>query len=76
MGIPQLRELAIMVTDRIPQNVSINWNLQEGARAKIKVMVKQLLRQYSYPPNMVALATELVWEQATIFVDFEISKTN
>jgi type I restriction enzyme R subunit len=33
-------------------------------RAKLKVTVKRLLRQYGYPPDMEALATETVLQQA------------
>jgi type I restriction enzyme R subunit len=75
MGVPQLRELALILTDRIRKNVSIDWNLREGARARIKVMVKRLLRQYGYPLDMATLATELVLEQATVFADFKVNQT-
>lgn len=73
MGVPQLRELAIVLTDRIRKNVSIDWNLREGARAKIKVMVKRPLRQYGRPSDMEALATELALEQAAVFADFAVN---
>jgi type I restriction enzyme R subunit len=72
MGVPELRELALVLADRIRQNVTIDWNIKEGARAKMKVMVKRLLRKYGYPPDMAALATELVLEQAKLFADFEV----
>jgi type I restriction enzyme R subunit len=38
----------------------------------MKVMVKRLLRQYGYPPDMQALAIELVLEQAKVFTEFEV----
>jgi type I restriction enzyme R subunit len=37
--------------------------------------LKRLLRQYDYPPDMAALAIELVLEQATVFADFEVNHT-
>ena len=37
----------------------------------MKVMVKRLLREYGYPPDMQALAVELVLEQAALLVEFE-----
>lgn len=73
MGVDKLRELAIVLCDRIRKNASIDWNLKESVRARMKVAVKRLLRQYGYPPDMEALATELVLEQAKVFTEFEVS---
>jgi type I restriction enzyme R subunit len=39
----------------------------------MKVAVKRLLRKYGYPPDMEALVTELVLQQAKMFTEFEIS---
>jgi type I restriction enzyme R subunit len=73
MGVDKLRELAIVLCDRIRKNASIDWNLKESVRARMKVAVKRLLRQYGYPPDMEALATELVLEQAKVFTEFEVT---
>ncbi|HEY9903825.1 MAG TPA: type I restriction endonuclease subunit R, partial [Candidatus Sericytochromatia bacterium] len=72
MGQDQLRELAIVLVARVRKNTSIDWNLKESVRARMKVMVKRLLRQYGYPPDMQALAIELVLEQAKVFTEFEV----
>ena len=73
MGVDKLRELAIVLVERIRKNASIDWNLKESVRARMKVAVKRLLRQYGYPPDMEALATELVLEQAKVFTQSEVS---
>jgi type I restriction enzyme R subunit len=72
MGVEKLRELAIVLVERIRKNASIDWNLKESVRARMKVAVKRLLRQYGYPPDMEALATELVLEQAKVLTEFEV----
>ncbi|MFM6196903.1 MAG: type I restriction endonuclease subunit R [Planktothrix sp.] len=72
MGVEKLRELAIVLVQRIRQNATIDWNLKDSVRARIKVMVKRLLNQYGYPPDMQALATELVLEQAKVFTEFVV----
>jgi type I restriction enzyme R subunit len=72
MGVPKLKDLAIVLVGRIKKNASIDWNLKENARARMKVMVKRLLREYGYPPDMQALAIELVLEQAKVLADFEV----
>jgi type I restriction enzyme R subunit len=69
-SIPQLCN-AVLVA-RVRKNASIDWNLKESVRARMKVMVKRLLRQYGYPPDMQALAIELVLEQAKVFTEFEV----
>ncbi len=72
MGVPKLKDLAIVLVNRIRKNASIDWNLKENARSRMKVMVKRLLREYGYPPDMQALAIELVLEQAKVLADFEV----
>lgn len=60
----KLRELAVVLTETIRQNASIDWTLKESVRAKLKVAVKRILRKYGYPPDMQKLATETVLKQA------------
>ena len=60
----QLRELAVVLTQKVRENASIDWTIKENVRAKLKVIVKRLLRQYGYPPDMQLLATETVLKQA------------
>ena len=37
---------------------------RQSARAKIRVMVRRILRKHGYPPDLQAEATKLVLEQA------------
>ena len=64
MGKDKLRELAVVLTETIRNNASIDWTIKENVRAKMKVAVKRLLRRYGYPPDMQLLATETVLKQA------------
>jgi type I restriction enzyme R subunit len=64
MGKDKLRELAIVLYDSVRKNTSIDWTIKENVRAKLKVVVKRLLRKYGYPPDMRKLATDTVLEQA------------
>ncbi|MDE0119760.1 MAG: type I restriction endonuclease subunit R [Bdellovibrionales bacterium] len=74
MGKEQLRELAIALTDKVRKNASIDWQIKESVRAKIRVMVKRTLREYGYPPDMERLATDNVLKQAECIAD-EISQS-
>ena len=64
MGKDKLRELAVVLTETIRNNASIDWEIKENVRAKMRVAVKRLLRRYGYPPDMQLLATETVIKQA------------
>lgn len=65
----KLRELAIVLFDRVKQNASIDWTIKESVKAKLKVIVKRTLRQYGYPPDMQKLATETVLKQAELIAN-------
>ncbi|NOX16106.1 MAG: type I restriction endonuclease subunit R [Epsilonproteobacteria bacterium] len=60
----KLRELAIVLTQKIRENASIDWTIKESVRSKLKVIVKRTLRQFGYPPDMQKLATQTVLKQA------------
>ncbi|MCB0501461.1 MAG: type I restriction endonuclease subunit R [Bacteroidetes bacterium] len=62
----KLRELAVILTERVKQNASIDWTIKESVRAKLKVIIKRTLRQFGYPPDMQKLATETVLKQAEL----------
>ncbi|KXO78190.1 hypothetical protein AYL20_07375 [Acinetobacter venetianus] len=59
-----LRELAVVLTESIRQNVTLDWTIKEAVRAKLRVIVKRLLKKYGYLPDMALLAAETVIEQA------------
>ena len=64
-----LRELAVVLTKKIRENATIDWQIKENVRAKLKVSVKRLLRQYGYPPDMQRLATETILKQAEMIAN-------
>lgn len=65
----KLRELAVILTERVKANASIDWTIKESVRAKLKVIIKRTLRQYGYPPDMQKLATETVLKQAELIAN-------
>lgn len=69
----KLRELAVVIFEKVKENASIDWTIKESVKAKLKVIVKRILRQYGYPPDMQMLATETVLKQAELIAS-EITK--
>jgi type I restriction enzyme, R subunit len=66
MGDEQLAVIARELLDSVRKNVTIDWTLKESARAKIRILVKRILRKYGYPPDMAKVATDTVLEQAKL----------
>ena len=54
----------MVLTASIRQNVTLDWTIKEAVRAKLRVIVKRLLKKYGYLPDMALLAAETVIEQA------------
>ena len=65
----KLRELAVVLFERVRANASIDWTIKESVKAKLKVIVKRTLRQFGYPPDMQLLATETVLKQAEMLAN-------
>ncbi len=65
----KLRELAVVLTERLRKNTSIDWTIKESVQAKLRVIVKRTLRQFSYPSDMQKLATDTVLKQAELIAD-------
>ncbi|UDW09521.1 type I restriction endonuclease subunit R (plasmid) [Bacillus cereus] len=64
LGDDTLKIIAHELTRSIKENMSIDWNLRESARAKMRITVKRLLKKYGYPPDLQEDAIEIVIEQA------------
>lgn len=66
MGDRQLAVIALELLKAVRANVTIDWAVKQNARAKIRVIVKRILRHYGYPPDLEESATNLVLEQAEL----------
>jgi hypothetical protein len=52
--------IAAKLVTPVRKSVTIDWTLCESARAKIKVLVKRILRKHGYPPDLEEEATKTV----------------
>ena len=57
------------LTDVLHRNRTIDWNRKESARAKMRVMVKRLLKKYKYPPEGAQAALDTVMRQCDHWAD-------
>ena len=58
-----LKKIAHELTENLRQNITVDWSARESVRAKLRLMVKRILRKYKYPPDQQETAVELVLQQ-------------
>ena len=64
LGDETLRGIARELVETVRRNLTIDWTLRENVRAKLRVLVKRVLRKHGYPPDKQEAATRTVLEQA------------
>jgi type I restriction enzyme R subunit len=70
-----LKQIAHELVDSVRRNTSIDWQLKESVQAKLRVLVKRILRKYKYPPDdpitgEYTVSVNKVLDQAELLADF------
>ena len=66
MGDDKLKLIATELVGKVRQSVTIDWNLRENARARMRGLVKRILNKYGYPPDLQDSAVQKVLMQAEV----------
>jgi type I restriction enzyme R subunit len=66
LGDETLKTIAKELVEAVRRNVTIDWTVKENVRAKLRTIVKRILRKYGYPPDKQEKATLTVLEQAEL----------
>jgi len=66
LGDEILRTIACELVEAVRKNVTVDWTVRENVRARLRVIVKRILRKYGYPPDKQEKATQTVLEQAEV----------
>jgi len=66
LGDETLRTIARELVETVRNNITIDWTVKESIRARLRIMVKRVLRKYGYPPDKQEKATQTVLEQAEV----------
>ena len=66
LGDETLRLIARELVETVRRNVTIDWTVKEGVRARLRTVVKRILRKHGYPPDKQEQATQTVLEQAEL----------
>ncbi|MDE0341829.1 MAG: type I restriction endonuclease subunit R [Deltaproteobacteria bacterium] len=66
MGNDHLRVIAHELLNSLRSNASVDWQHRVSARARMRVLVKRILRKHGYPPNLQDAAVQTVLQQAEV----------
>jgi type I restriction enzyme R subunit len=64
LGDETLKKIAHELAESLRKNVSVDWAVRDSVRAKLRLLVKRILRKYKYPPVKEGAAVALVMQQA------------
>jgi type I restriction enzyme R subunit len=64
MGDDKLRLISHELLMSLRENISVDWAHRDSARARMRVLVKRILRKYGYPPDLQDTAVQTVLQQA------------
>ena len=59
-----MKKIAHELTENLRQNLTVDWSERESVRAKLRLMLKRILRKYKYPPDQQDAAVQLILQQA------------
>ena len=57
------------LTDTLRKNKTIDWQRREGARAKMRMLIRRLLKKHKYPPEGMDDAVQTVMTQCELWTD-------
>lgn len=66
LGDNNLRELAKYVTEQLRKSTTVDWQVRDSVRAKLRNLVRRALRKWKYPPDGAEEAIELCLKQAEV----------
>ena len=61
-----LKKIAHELAENLRKSLTVDWSARESVQAKLRLMVKRILRKYKYPPDSQDAAVELVLQQAKV----------
>jgi type I restriction enzyme R subunit len=66
LGDNNLRELAKYVTQQLRESTTVDWQVRDSVRAKLRNLIRRALRKWKYPPDKSDEAIELCLQQAEV----------
>ncbi|MBU1417320.1 MAG: type I restriction endonuclease subunit R [Proteobacteria bacterium] len=64
LGDETLKKIALELTEKLRASTTVDWQVRDSVRAKMRNMIRRLLKKYKYPPDKRNDAIELILRQA------------
>jgi len=64
LGDEILKNIAVEITEKLRKSTTVDWQVRDSVRAKLRILVRRTLQRYKYPPDKAAEAVELILKQA------------
>lgn len=66
LGDEILKKIAVEITEKLRNSTTVDWQVRESVRARLRILVRRTLQKWKYPPDKQADAVELVLKQAEV----------
>lgn len=66
LGDEILKAIAVEITEKLRKSTTVDWQVRESVRAKLRILVRRTLQRYKYPPDQAPEAVELILQQAEV----------
>lgn len=64
LGDEALKKIAVEITEKLRASTTVDWQVRESVRAKLRILVRRCLQKWKYPPDQQPHAVELILKQA------------
>ena len=64
LGDAILKKIAAELAEKLRNSTTVDWQYRDSVRAKLRNLVRRLLRRYKYPPDDAPEAIKLIMQQA------------
>jgi type I restriction enzyme, R subunit len=69
LGDETLKKIAVEICQKLRESVTVDWQVRDSVRARLRILVRRALQKWKYPPDRQPHAVELVLEQAAALSD-------
>lgn len=66
LGDETLKKIAVEITEKLRKSTTVDWQVRDSVRAKLRILVRRTLQRYKYPPDQEKAAIDLVLKQAEV----------
>jgi type I restriction enzyme, R subunit len=70
LGDETLKLIAHELVETVKRSTGVDWTVRESVRARLRVLVRRILRKFGYPPDKQGQAVTTVLQQAELFAGF------